>query len=121
MLSLLDYAAITSSVSVRCRQRWGNQITILGHANLGSAFSMRHSGALGSGLSTFARTNFGNLSELSILNNFHLGSSLSLRAVTRLGSNVSIFSRSTCSSSLSLLDSLELGSSISCRNFSRHD
>jgi len=127
-LSVLDYSAVGSAMSLRSFLRLGASISVLDCSHLGASFSLRGFARLGSSLSVLdmfavgsamSLRSFSRLgSALSVLDYGHLGSSLALRAFARFGSSLSVLDYTCVGSSLSLRSYARLGSSLSILDYS---
>lgn len=116
-LSVVDFAHLGSSFSLRSFARVGRALSVFSFSNIGSSLSLRSLGRLGSSFSVYQFARFG--STLAVLDLVHGGSSLSIRGFARFGSSLSIFGMFRMASSLSVVDCTHLGSSMSLRAMSR--
>ena len=78
--------------------RPGKSVSVLDFAHLGSSVSLRTYCRAGAMLSAYGMTRLG--SSLSVLDFVHLGSTLSLRSFLRVGSALSIYGMTRLGSSL---------------------
>jgi len=102
---------------VRSFARLGSSVSVLDFRAMGSTLSLRSCCRLGSAVSVYGMARLG--SAVSVLDFAHIGSSMSLRGFCRLGASLSTFGLTRLGSSLSVLDLESMGSSVSLRSFAR--
>ena len=96
--SVMDFAHLGSTLSLRSSARLGSTFSVFGISRLGASLSVLGMVHLGSALAqrSFARMG----SSVSVLDYLHLGASLSFRSFARLSSSVSLVGMSRLGSAL---------------------
>jgi acyl-[acyl carrier protein]--UDP-N-acetylglucosamine O-acyltransferase len=129
-MSILNFASLSSSLSVRTTSRCGSFASVFEFFNIGSSISVRSFVRLGSTLSLHQNSLL-TAPTLSVFGYINFGSSMSVRQHTKLGARFSVLDfvhiastvsvRSFCqlASRTSVLDFLNLGSTMSLRGYLR--